>query len=676
MSGSRQSEEQGHRGLAIGSHFAGGYCVDAVVRRGSFGGIYRVHRATDGARCSIAVLSAQTDAARLDGMQADVEALWALSHDGISGGTSLLTDETLAARCVVLDDAEGEVPATFAAARPMEIGSLLPLMRRLARTLSTAHKSNLIHGHLSPGVLSLPDGRVRHTVINGFGLGAVAKGLSDIDGGPGITYLAPEQLDRFDDRIGAQTDIYALALVIAAIARGRPLELGDSYAEAVRYRQQVPELSGVPEVLAPLLEWMLQPNPQDRPSSMAQVVDGVARITAENVADLSPIRLAGGDSGKAERAKIDSGDQTRTPAQNRSSRRGERHVDRRKSSRMTARLGVFLPVVVFLGLVGGVGAYLTANPDLNPFGVVPETDIELVTASDLKSAKISGPAIGSKDVALVPTMGPERSGSDPQAPKTLVPEERLALVTPDRSPVVPLAQPAGLVPDRALNPEPNPELDPELDPGPGSDKAAQMAAWLRAYDTGPCAYHRVSDLSETALSLTAFGRDPALFRSLVAGFEAAFQIEARVNFQPVTDRQCSLLDFIATQDQTGQPGPAIDLADDTVTSGDQLLGRVTGLTGRNLWLALIDPKGNMIDLGRFVHQVDEAEARFNIAMTARGNQGTAPHMILALTSEADLSFADGIQGAVQAGDALAILERRMRLDSIEAHYALQHFELR
>jgi serine/threonine-protein kinase len=84
-------------------------------------------------------------------------------------------------------------------------------------------------------------------------------------------YVAPEQLGHYGGHISPATDIYGLALLIAAVAIGKPLDMGSSIVEAVQSRQSIPDLSYAPEELRPILSYMLEPDPADRPATMRDV---------------------------------------------------------------------------------------------------------------------------------------------------------------------------------------------------------------------------------------------------------------------------------------------------------------------------------------------------------------------------------------------------------------------
>jgi serine/threonine-protein kinase len=91
-----------------------------------------------------------------------------------------------------------------------------------------------------------------------------------------LGFAAPEAFGLFGRKIGAWTDIYSLALVIAAAARGRVIDMGTATPiDAIRARQSVPELDGVEPWLAAVLARMLEPDPDDRFRTMTAVIAAI-----------------------------------------------------------------------------------------------------------------------------------------------------------------------------------------------------------------------------------------------------------------------------------------------------------------------------------------------------------------------------------------------------------------
>ena len=72
--------------------------------------------------------------------------------------------------------------------------------------------------------------------------------------------------------VTAKSDIYSFGLVLAEALLGRPIDMAGSQAELIDKRRVVPaELAWVEPTMRPLLQAMLQPLPENRPTSMAEV---------------------------------------------------------------------------------------------------------------------------------------------------------------------------------------------------------------------------------------------------------------------------------------------------------------------------------------------------------------------------------------------------------------------
>ncbi|WP_298463591.1 protein kinase [uncultured Erythrobacter sp.] len=148
------------------------------------------------------------------------------------------------------------------------------LAQKLAAGLGTAHSLGAIHRDIAPDNILLAEGDPARPKIIDFG---IAKDATDTgativgDGFAGkLKYVAPEQLGEFDRNVGPWSDIYSLALTLRALAAGKPSDMGGSLSDAVRKRQSVPDLSDLPPRFHAAFEMALQPDPKDRPQSMAE----------------------------------------------------------------------------------------------------------------------------------------------------------------------------------------------------------------------------------------------------------------------------------------------------------------------------------------------------------------------------------------------------------------------
>ena len=155
------------------------------------------------------------------------------------------------------------------------IGRLPPdkateIARKLCAGLAAAHAQGVLHRDLKPANIMI-DGRGQ-VVITDFGLAGMAAELQNADIHSGTpAYMAPEQLSGKE--VSAQSDLYALGLVLYEVFTGKPAFEANTLAELIRLRETGPPASvssvvrdvdpGVERVIARCLD----PDPRKRPAS-------------------------------------------------------------------------------------------------------------------------------------------------------------------------------------------------------------------------------------------------------------------------------------------------------------------------------------------------------------------------------------------------------------------------
>jgi eukaryotic-like serine/threonine-protein kinase len=263
--------------LAVGSVLAHTYEIVRFVRAGGMGEVYEARHLVDGSR--LAVKFIRPDLVGDERIRAmfvrEAGILRRIRDDAVVGYEGLLQDEQ-GRGFLVMTYVDGPSLADRAQSRPLATAEALRLLDRLARGLAAVHAEGTFHRDLSPDNILLPSGDLDRAVIIDFGIAKLAEPQGGTLVGGDIagkaSYMSPEQLGVIRQEVDARSDVYSLALTIAAAVRGRSLHAGGSWAEVVEARRQVPDLEGIGAPLRDRLAHMLQPDPADRPQSMAEVL--------------------------------------------------------------------------------------------------------------------------------------------------------------------------------------------------------------------------------------------------------------------------------------------------------------------------------------------------------------------------------------------------------------------
>ena len=280
----RRGEDQMVAGQGIGSgerltpgsilHHT--YEIVRFLGSGGMGDIYQARNIVDGSSVAIKVIRQHlVDHERMvELFRREGGTLREVRHDAVVGYGGLFQDEQNR-MFLVMDFVDGPSLADQLKSGPLGVDQVLRLKDRLAGGLAEAHKKGVVHRDVSPDNILLPDGKLERATIIDFGISKrdASDGTvigSDVAGK--LAFVSPEQVGLFGGEVDARSDVYSLGLVLAAAARGRPLEMGRSWADVVEVRKRLPDLGGVSARIRPVLARMLAPNPKDRPQSMEDVI--------------------------------------------------------------------------------------------------------------------------------------------------------------------------------------------------------------------------------------------------------------------------------------------------------------------------------------------------------------------------------------------------------------------
>ncbi|MEU8544171.1 protein kinase [Streptomyces sp. NPDC048717] len=174
---------------------------------------------------------------------------------------------------------------------PLRAADVAAIGAALSEGLVAVHEAGVVHRDLKPSNILLSPKGPR---IIDFGI-AWATGASTLThvgtavGSPG--FLAPEQVRGA--AVTPATDVFSLGATLAYAAMGdSPFGHGSSEVMLYRVVHEEPQLTGVPDALAPLVRACLAKDPEERPSTL-QLSMRLKEIAAREAQGLPAARPAG-----------------------------------------------------------------------------------------------------------------------------------------------------------------------------------------------------------------------------------------------------------------------------------------------------------------------------------------------------------------------------------------------
>ncbi|BCM17222.1 serine/threonine-protein kinase [Mesorhizobium sp. J8] len=297
----------------VGTQLSGIYELDERIASGGMGEVYRGHNIQTGDHVAIKIVLPEfaRDQTILSLFRKEASILNHLSHDAVVRYHVFTIDTGIGRPYLAMEFVDGQSLFDIMRRGPIPAEDVRRLCHRLASGLSAVHQAGAVHRDLSPDNIILPGGRVERAKIIDFGIARSATvGGETLIGGKfagKYNYVSPEQLGLYGGEVSEQSDIYSLGLVLAAALRGKPLDMSGSQYEVIEKRRTVPDLSDIDPDFQELIEAMLQPDPRDRPASMAEI----ARATRGE--DLEPTLPPPVPFGARERSGLPRAGWTATP---------------------------------------------------------------------------------------------------------------------------------------------------------------------------------------------------------------------------------------------------------------------------------------------------------------------------------------------------------------------------
>jgi serine/threonine-protein kinase len=696
MSGERGAFDQA---LPPGTTLSGIYEVGKRIGHGGMGEVYRGRMLETGDSVAIKVLKADYagDPTALALFRKEASALHHLHHEAIVRYFVFTVEPVLQRPYLAMELVEGPSLADLLKNGPLGLDAARVLMRRVASGLQAAHERGVVHRDISPDNIILPGGDPARARIIDFGI-AKSGGLGgETVIGEGFAgkygYVSPEQLGLFGGTVTPRSDIYSLGLVVAQSLRGRAVDMGRTQADVLEKRRSVPDLADVDERIRPLLAAMLQPDPDARPRSMAEIVewtpvaarplpgpsdsgsggaprsrdpepggDGGKRRGLAISAVLGLLLLAGGAYVAIDRfvlappAKKPTAEPTLDPGGSTASPSGGQTAEAPKPEAPP--------------LQDGQASAPAPQPAVEPAPVPPKQEATappLSAPSPQSTAAETSSAPPSPEPQKPTASSVENSRPAPQGPtpkpdlSTIILDPPAPASPPPQQPVQPTPQPVPA--DVAkVEPAPSPSAPPAstvTTPPSANGSTDRVQSFLDGFRGGPCFFVQPVDIAGGSARLEGYGSEVAPFQQLDREFTAANGFEAKITVGKVEKAQCPAVDMLARigARERGK-APRIELARDTVRLGDILTGTLEAGPARYLDLILVRDDGTVQSMLPYVKT--KSPITFGMPID-RAPAASKPQLLVAVSSDKPLPALD-LAKPVPADRLFAALQKEIATD--------------
>ena len=278
--------------VAVGDVVCQVYRLDAVIERDDGLAEFKATHLETGSRHVLTPIPPEmaADQAAMDQLTQEVGLLRYLEHAAVVDYEGLVPDDD-GRDYMVRDFVEGPSLSAVMARGAFSLDDVRLLRDRIGHGLMAAHEHGITHGSFSPEKIILEEGDPTKSKIVDFGLvrpAEITVKTLETDASAGRqAYAAPEQLGLYGGHVDARTDIFAFGLVLAAAALGRGLDQDKTMVSLLKERQSKPDLSSLPEELRDDLAPLLEPDPDDRPASLGDIIvaEEAAQMAAKLTAD-------------------------------------------------------------------------------------------------------------------------------------------------------------------------------------------------------------------------------------------------------------------------------------------------------------------------------------------------------------------------------------------------------
>jgi serine/threonine-protein kinase len=580
--------------LPAGTRLNNLYEIEEHIADGGIGTVYRARDVESGDPVAIKILLARfaKDPMILDLFKREAKILRKLKHDALTQYFVFAKEPTLGVYYLAMEFVAGPSLSTRLQSGPLEPEAVFRLVHRLASALQAVHDREVIHRDLSPDNIILQNDDVGQAKIIDFGISrANAAGPTIIgDGFAGkVNYVSPEQVGIFDGKVTARSDIYSLGLVIAEALLGKHVDMGGTQVQMVDKRRQLPSLEGIDNRFRPLLEAMLQPDPANRPQSMAEIADWTLGAPMQGQGEERTVIRAAAPP--PEQSSLDAP----PPAAN-----------------WGRRVLVALSLLGFAA-TGAAGVYFLVGqtvPEQNQKPVLVATPRDDAPTAPPEVSAVPSTNAPDQTVATVPVgqTSPVDSNTRPETAVTAVPDAPIN-INPDR----PVEDPPGIA---AAPPVQTDQDTVPVEPAKPEDK---IRKFLSSYQAGDCMYLQPIRIASRSADIEGFASRTPPFISFDSDFTRTLGFEAKIQVNLVSDDQCPAISFLRGTPQGNEATELrLDMQRTIVPNGSNLAGRISGYTPSTggLGLIFVNSKGEVSNLSPYL-KTDDGGAGFVVPLTLK-----------------------------------------------------------
>ncbi|MCU0800686.1 MAG: serine/threonine protein kinase [Rhodobacteraceae bacterium] len=656
--------------VPIGTLINNNYKIEQLISAGGMGEVFRGTNVFSGDSVAIKIVlqSLAHDPKVAALFKREAKVLCQLADQAIVRYYNFVHDAALDRFCLIMEFIDG-LPLSdhVKGSGPLSLPDAQKLMKRLALGLERAHKMEVVHRDLSPDNVMLKGGTIDDAVLIDFGI-AKSTEMSEAtlfgQMAGKFKYVSPEQLGHYGGHIGPRTDIYGLALLMAAAVRGEPIDMGSSVVEAVNARREIPDLTGIYPQLQPLFAHMLEPDPAMRPETMGQVIHYLERPQ-----DLPPrYGVALGDDRTVFMGQQQPVSQMPPPPPPASYPPGYApppYPQTQPPGYMPPQqtgypLGVpqaqqqtGYPQAQISG-IGMPGATTSAAPfGNNPLlgGMAPPAGPSVLTAPAMATPTKSGGGGMVVGLLLLALLGVGGGFAWQQG--------YLGGAAPADDPAGGSTDVAGS--GSATDPAPTAgggatgATDPTTTSQPTEGGAPPTReAFLAAFPGDACSYASRVEAGALAGMVEGFATKTGAFAALPAAYETAFGSKPDVKDRVISDPQCPVVEAARAIQRLGAPAPTVTLDSDTLAAGGFMVGQIRERRGRPTWMALITPEGRVFNLTSQLTNQPDGSATFSFGLAASTATAPQPHLIVVIASDDPLTTAIAQDGKL-SGDLMPLI---------------------